>query len=203
MAPPGRGDGGEPWREPEPRGPLIDNARLATLFLITAEIMLFGGLGSGFFMLRLGASVWPPPLQPRLPVFVTGLNTIVLLTSSVAMAAAARAVGQRDLAAVRRDLGVAAGLGALFLAIQGYEWVRLVRFGLTTSSGAYGTTFYTLIGAHAVHVLAALVWLGVMLLTMRRGVLSTGTAAWVGACAMYWHFVVALWPILYVTVYLL
>jgi cytochrome c oxidase subunit III len=198
-----RGDEGEPWRDPEPRRPLIDNARLATLFLITAEVMLFGGLGSGFFMLRLGAAVWPPPLQPRLPVLVTGLNTLVLLGSSVAMVAAGRARGRRDVGGVRRCLQLAAALGALFLAVQGYEWVRLVRFGLTTSSGAYGTTFYTLIGAHAAHVVAALVWLGVMLLSMRRGVLSTGTAAWLAACAMYWHFVVALWPILYVTVYLL
>jgi heme/copper-type cytochrome/quinol oxidase subunit 3 len=203
-APPSdRGDGGEPWRDPDPQRPLIDNARLATLFLITAEVMLFGGLGSGFFMLRLGASVWPPPLQPRLPVLVTGVNTLVLLASSVAMAAAGRAGGRRDLGGVRRHLSLAAALGTLFLAVQGYEWLRLVSFGLTTSSGAYGTTFYTLIGTHAVHVLAALGWLGGMLLTLRRGALSPGATAWLGACAMYWHFVVALWPILYVTVYLL
>jgi cytochrome c oxidase subunit III len=203
-APPAdRGDGGESWRDPEPRRPLIDNACLATLFLITAEVMLFGGLGSGFFMLRLGASVWPPPLQPRLPVLVTGVNTLVLLASSAAMVAAGRARERRDVAGVRRALGLAAALGTLFLAVQGYEWVRLVSFGLTTASGAYGTTFYTLIGTHAVHVVAALGWLGVMLASLRSGMLSTSTATWLRACAMYWHFVVALWPILYVTVYLL
>jgi len=54
--------------------------------------------------------------------------------------------------------GWAAGLGGVFLLVQGYEWVRLVQFGLTLSSDAYGTTFYTLIGAHAAHVLGALVW---------------------------------------------
>jgi len=63
------------------------------LFFLSAETMFFAGLISAFFVLRLSAAVWPPPLQPRLPVLVTGLNTLVLLASSVAMIAALRAAG--------------------------------------------------------------------------------------------------------------
>jgi heme/copper-type cytochrome/quinol oxidase subunit 3 len=61
------------------------------LAFLSAETMFFAGLISAFFVLRLSAAVWPPPLQPRLPVLVTGLNTLVLLASSVAMLAALRA----------------------------------------------------------------------------------------------------------------
>ena len=92
--PTGGGDGSE--RDPGPRRPLLDNVRLAMLFLICGEVMFFGGLVSAFLVLRVTAVQWPPPLQPRLPVGVTGINTLVLLASSVAMAAAVRALPQRD-----------------------------------------------------------------------------------------------------------
>ena len=180
----------------------LDNVRLAMMFLIAGEVMFFAALVSGFFVLRLAAPLWPPPLQPRLPVFVTGLNTLVLLGSSVAMRGATRAMAGGDGPGAVRRLVLTALLGALFLAVQGYEWMRLIEYGLTTSSGAYGATFYTLIGTHAAHVLGALVWLTVTLMLTARGHFLEGrTAAW-RACAIYWHFVVALWPVLYVTVYL-
>jgi heme/copper-type cytochrome/quinol oxidase subunit 3 len=193
------GDGGD--RDPGRRRGL-DNLRLAILMVIAGEIVFFGGLVTAFLVLRVAAPVWPPPFQPRLPVLVTGLNTLVLLGSSVVMAAAARAWRIGDQRATVRRLSIAAGLGGLFLAVQGYEWVRLVEFGLTMSSGVFGTTFYGLIGTHAVHVLAALVWLSAVTALAARGRFGGGKTAPLGACAMYWHFVVALWPILYVAVYL-
>jgi heme/copper-type cytochrome/quinol oxidase subunit 3 len=199
--PTGGDDGGE--REPEPRRPILDNARLATVFLIAAEVMLFAGLTSAFLVLRLGTATWPPPLQPRLPVLVTGLNTLVLLASSVAMAAGVRALATRDMRRVTARLATAGALGATFVLVQGYEWIRLVAFGLTIHSGAYGATFYTLIGAHGLHVVGALVWLALTIAAVRGGRVSPARPGILGACAMYWHFVVALWPVLYVAVYLL
>ncbi len=172
------------------------------LFLICGEVMFFGGLVSAFLVLRVTAAQWPPPLQPRLPVGVTGVNTLVLLASSVAMVAAIRALERDDARALVRRLLVTGGLGAAFLLVQGYEWVRLVGYGLTVSSGAYGSTFYTVIGTHAAHVVAAVVWVGVSALLAAGGRFADGRTGPVRACAIYWHFVVALWPILYVTVYL-
>ena len=190
-------------RDPAPRRPLLDNAVLATLFVIGGEVMLFGGLVFSFLIIRVAAPVWPPPLEPRLPVGVTAANTVVLLWSSVAMIAAGRARARGDRRGFVRGLALAAFLGCLFLAVQGFEWFRLISFGLTASSGVYGGTFYTLIGAHAAHVMAALAWLTIVLARAARGHFAASRAAAVTACAMYWHFVVALWPILYVTVYLL
>ena len=201
--PPATGGGDGPDREPTPRRSGLDNLRLAILFFIGAESMFFAALISALFVLRLGTPVWPPPLQPRLPVGVTGVNTLVLLASSWAMLAAGRALRHDDRRALIRGLAAAAALGMLFLAVQGYEWARLVSFGLTVTSGTYGTTFYTLIGTHALHVFGALIWLGVTLALAARGSFSSVRTSPVRACAMYWHFVVGLWPILYVTVYLL
>ncbi|MEK7714969.1 MAG: cytochrome c oxidase subunit 3 [candidate division NC10 bacterium] len=199
---PPTGGGEDPGRGPAAPRPLFDNVKLGMLFFISGEIMFFGGLVSAFLVLRVSAPVWPPPLQPRLPLGVTGVNTLVLLASSVAMVAALRALARGDRSALVRRLVVTAGLGALFLLVQGYEWARLVHFGLTLSSGIYGSTFYTLIGTHAAHVLGALVWLAVTVALAARGRFADGRTGPLRACSMYWHFVVALWPILYVAVYL-
>jgi cytochrome c oxidase subunit III len=200
--PPPTGGGDGPEREPGPRRPRLDNVRLAMLFLLCGETMFFGGLISAFLILRVTSALWPPPLQPRLPVEVTGVNTLVLLGSSIVMMAARRALDRGDARGLVRRLLLAAGLGAVFLLVQGYEWVRLVSYGLTVSSGVYGSTFYTLIGTHAAHVLAAVAWVGATVLLAARGRFAEGRIGAFRACAIYWHFVVALWPILYVAVYL-
>ena len=200
--PPPTGGGDGPDREPGPRRSLLDNVRLAMLFLICGEVMFFGGLISAFLVLRVTAAQWPPPLQPRLPVGVTGVNTLVLLASSVAMVSASRALARGDARTLVRRLVLAGGLGTAFLLVQGYEWIRLVSYGLTVWSGAYGTTFYTLIGTHAAHVVAAVAWVGVTAWLAARGHFAEGRTGALRACAIYWHFVVALWPVLYVAVYL-
>lgn len=184
-------------------GPSVPAPVLGTLFLIGGDIMLFAGLIFAFWVLRLAAPVWPPPLQPRLPVGVTAANTVVLLASSAAMVAGTRTLARGRDGALAGRLGLCALLGSLFLAIQGYEWARLIGFGLTVSSGIYGALFYTLVGAHALHVLAALVWLAVTAVLAARGRFARGRVDPVRACALYWHFVVALWPLLYASVYLL
>jgi cytochrome c oxidase subunit III len=200
--PPSGPEWGDDGREPAPRQPRMDNTRLAMLFFLSAETMFFAGLISAFFVLRLSAAVWPPPMQPRLPVLITGLNTLVLLGSSVAMVAALRAMRRGHGRALVERLTAAGALGMLFLAVQGYEWVRLIHYGLTVTSGAYGATFYTLIGTHAAHVLGALVWLAVVARLATHGRFVDGRTGTLRACATYWHYVVALWPILYVLVYL-
>ncbi len=202
-APPARHDGngdGEP--RPGFEGPSISNARLGMLMLLGGETMFFGGLVIAFLQLRLGAPVWPPPGQPRLPIGLTAVNTVILLASSWALVKALRAVRAGDGAGLGRWLRWTWGLGTLFLVIQGVEWTRLVHFGLRVSSGIYGATFYTLIGVHGVHVLGAVAWLTVILWLARRARFTPRRHVALTCCAMYWHYVVALWPVLYLLVYL-
>jgi heme/copper-type cytochrome/quinol oxidase subunit 3 len=169
------------------------------LFL-AAEVMFFAGLISAFAVLRAQAPVWPPSGQPRLPVLATGLNTAVLLLSAWTMhrALAGRDRGERDLL---RWLSATAMLGAVFLGVQGAEWVRMIQFGLTTSSSLYGATFYALVGAHGLHVLGALVALLAVRHGAARGRYQPGDSAALRPMAMYWMFVVAVWPLLYLLVY--
>jgi cytochrome c oxidase subunit 3 len=201
--PPGAPPGGDDGRsEPPPASQSWANARLGMGMLLAGESMFFGGLILAFLQLRLAASVWPPPLQPRLPVGLTAVNTGVLLLSSYTMARGQRAVRREDPAGSGRWLAATLGLGLLFLAIQGFEWARLVGFGLNLRSGAYGATFYTLIGTHGFHVVGAVAWLALVTRAARRGRYTSLDHVPLSCCAMYWHYVVALWPVLYVLVYL-
>ena len=194
--------GGSPPPPVRPITPIGTNAWLATVMLLGAEAMFFAGLIGAFLVFRIGSTVWPPPFQPRLPTGVTGVNTLILLASAVTMRLALQANREGARARLMGLLSWTAMLGATFLVIQGYEWVRLLHFGLTVSSSVYGGLFYTLIGFHGAHVLGALIWLMAVWFKARQGQYTKKNEAGLQTCSMYWIFVVALWPILYGLVYL-
>jgi cytochrome c oxidase subunit 3 len=181
--------------------PAVSNTRLAIVIVITAETMLFTGLIGMYLVFRLSAPTWPPSDLPRLPAGVAALNTLVLLASLVPLTRALRAV-RRGAAAGRRGVHVAAGLGATFLAVQGAEWLRLLRHGLTPGSSNYGGAFYVLIGCHALHVLVAVVWLSLVAVLTERGYFSPRRYAGLEMSTIYWYFVCGLWAFLFPLVYL-
>jgi heme/copper-type cytochrome/quinol oxidase subunit 3 len=194
------GDEGS-WRDDQ-RQPPINNARLGLMLFIGAEGMFFAGLVSAFLVFRLGSEAWPPPFQPRLPIVVTAVNTCILLWSSYTMYRALRAIRRGSVHELTDWLAITALLGMIFLSVQGYEWVRLLQFGLTLSSSVYGAIFYTLIGCHAAHVFGAAIWLLVIFVMAKKQAFSREHFVGVQVCGIYWFFVVALWPILFGLVYL-
>ncbi len=190
-----------PFR-PRPQKPrkLISNGVLGMVLFVFVEIMLFAGFISAFVIIKSRAigSVWPPPNQPRLPFEQTAVNTIALLASGIVLFFAHRTF-QRGNRAIGALLALATLLGGAFVALQGVEWLALVREGLTITSSTYGALFYTIIGAHALHAVAAigaLAWAFVRLMGDRlsREALSV--------VALFWYFVVLVWPFLYFQVYL-
>ncbi len=204
--PPGNGGGGsDPSRPdmPADNPPLVGNAQLAMIVFIAAELMFFAGLIGAFLVFRFSGKPWPPPFQPRLPVGITAVNTVFLLISSFTFTRAKRELRLGNTSRLCAYLSITGALGVLFLAIQGYEWVKLLSFGLTVSSGTYASTFYTIIGAHALHVSLGVVWLVAVLIRSWLGFYSPGNDTGVTACGMYWHLVVGLWPALFYLVYLL
>ena len=186
--------GGPPPVSPQPP---VSNARLGMVMLIAAETMLFVGLIGSYVMFRVGSVAWPSA-HLYLPIAITWLNTAVLLTSGYTMHRAVRAMRLSNQTMVFSWLGRTTLLGALFLSIQGYEWLQLIRDGLTISTGIYGATFYTLIGCHALHVLAAVIWLSILVGRTRRRIVPIQ----IEICGMYWHYVCALWVVLFALVYL-
>lgn len=180
------------------RAPAVPSQVLGMGIFLLTEVMLFGGLVSAYLVLRGQAAVWPPPGQPRLPVAVTAVNTLLLAASAwpAWRVVPALVAGHGP---ARRRLIAALTLGLAFLAIQGSEWARLVSYGLTGASSLYGGMFYVIVGAHAAHVAAAAVALTWGIHAAGRGRLGPDGAR---ALRLYWIFVVSVWPPLYALVYL-
>jgi len=170
------------------------------IIFIAAEIMFFAALMSAHTIARatvLGG-VWPLPGQPRLPVERTAFNTAILLLSGALLLVANRRTRESQEKA-RPFVAGAILAGAAFVALQGVEWVRLLREGLTMTSSSHGAFFYLIVGAHALHAVVAIVALAAVYFPLRRGALSPSRFA---ATQIFWYFVVLLWPVIYLRVYL-
>jgi heme/copper-type cytochrome/quinol oxidase subunit 3 len=178
--------------------PILPSPVLGTLIFVIAEMMMFAGLMSAFSIVKAGALGWPPPGQPRLPVETTAFNTAALLASGVVLFFANRAyANNRDRS--KRLLFAAIGLGGFFVAFQGFEWVLLIRQGLTLTSSNHGSFFFLIVGLHALHAIAGLTVLANAGLRLSKGALVSSSFA---AVQVFWYFVVGLWPVLYFMVYL-
>ncbi len=188
-----------PWRaEGGARG--LPNAILGMILFVAAETMFFAALISAYTITRASAlgGVWPPPDQPLLPVGRTAVNTAALLLSGVLLWLGNRSL-RTDAAMAWRSLGASLLLGIAFVSLQGVEWVALLRQGLTVSSSTEGSFFYLIVGAHALHAVAAIVALAWVFFRLRRGALPPQIFT---AVRIFWYFVVILWPLIYWRVYL-
>lgn len=180
------------------RRPVVPSVVLGMLAFVVTEVMFFAGLISAFLIVRSRAiTPWPPVDQPRLPIEATALNTLVLVLSGVAVFVAWHEFTRRGRSLRWLVAGVA--LGAVFVSVQGAEWLTLLREGLTLTTSAHASFFYVIVGAHALHVVAALIVLSRTAMLLWTDRLSEPTLR---ATVILWTFVVGVWPILYTLVYL-
>lgn len=179
----------------------IPDALIGVGLLIFSEVMFFAGLVSAYFISRATLGAWPPLGQIRLPVLLTGVNTIIFLGSGYYAWQARRTYLSGHFQKSGRILTASLGLGGLFLILQGSEWVRLIGFGLDAKASVYGAFFYLIIGAHGCHVVA-----GLLALLMSRRIVGARSHAGSDkfyAIVLFWEFVVLLWPLLYLIVYVI
>jgi len=191
-------DGSRP--EPRRRTQIVANGVLGMIMFTFTEAMLFAGMISAHAIVRARSAgqMWPPFGQPRLPIEQTAFNTAALLVSGVALVLAHFAYRKRARQALG-PLAIAVLLGLFFVVFQGVEWAALLDEGLTLQSSAYGGFFYLIVGAHALHAVAAILCLVWAWFRLRRGSLS---AAQLGTVEVFWYFVVLVWPLIYLKVYL-
>lgn len=176
------------------------NLLLGVKLGILSEVMLFGALFAAYFVIRSESGGWPPHGDERPELILPGMNTLLLVSSSVTMQWAVRAIGRGALAAMRLGLRLTILLGTIFIVIQAYEFANN-GFGLT--DGVFGSTFYTLTGFHGAHVLAGLGLLSIVAIRGRRGLISAERNTAVEAVSYYWHFVDVVWLFLFSTLYVL
>ena len=183
-----------------PSRKVISNGMIGMILLLAAEVMFFAGLLSAFVVNKAVASAMPSIKQPRLPVEVTTLNTLVLLASAVILFLFSRKYKKEKQSLALLSLSVV--LGIIFLTVQGTEWVKLLNFGFSTSTSLYGAFFYTIIGAHAVHVVVGLLLLVYLFSSLKKNNSFESAKNRIEVLSLYWYFVAGIWPVLYVLVYL-
>ncbi|MEZ4415883.1 MAG: heme-copper oxidase subunit III [Gemmatimonadota bacterium] len=186
--------------EAQQRPKLVPDSVMGMLLFVFTEIMMFSGLISAHVIVKSRAvgQLWPPLGQPRLPFEETAINTAALLVSGLVLGFAHFAYKKQPRQALV-PLAISALLGLFFVGFQGAEWVGLIREGLTMTAHPYGAFFYLIVGAHALHAVAAILCLVWAFSRLRRGRLRMDHFATV---QIFWYFVVVLWPFLYFQVYL-
>jgi len=170
-------------------GIILTESALFTIF-VTAYLFYIGKSLSG-----------PYPNQVLdLPI----LATICLLSSSLTVALAERAFRREDNAKFRLWLLVTILLGLEFLGSTAFEWYKLIfRDHLTISTNLFGTTFYSLVGLHASHVIVGLALLVLVSILSLRGDVQRQNAEHIEMLSWYWHFVDGIWVIVFSVVYVI
>jgi cytochrome c oxidase subunit III len=182
----------ENWRLPS-RG------RVAMLSLIVGESAIFT-IFVVAYIYYIGRSTYGP--TPQI-LDVPWFNTVCLLSSSISIMLAERAIERGRMRIFGAWWALTILLGIVFLAGTAIEWKRLIYTdGLSIRTNLFGTTFYSLVGLHATHVVVGLLMLSlVMIFTLLRRV-EQRHAERIQVLSLYWHFVDAVWVVVFTVVYM-
>ena len=179
----------------------VDARVLGMFMFIASEIMLFGSFFTAYFFVRVvnNPPSWPPE-GFHLPVYVAGINTAILVTSSFTMHWALTSIKRGNRAGLCAGLVLTFLMGFTFLATQIAEYARI---GFQPGDNAFTTIFFCLTGLHGAHVFVGLTILLFMTIRAFRGHFSPEEHHGVEIGGIYWHFVDVMWIVVYTTVYLI
>ena len=182
------------------RSSRVDARTLGMLLFIISEIMVFGAFFTAYFFIRVVANdPWPAP-GTELPKLIAGMNTAVLLSSSITMHWALESAKRGNRFGLQAGILTTFLLGATFLFVQINEYVHI---GFSPADSAQGSVFYGLTGLHGAHVFVGLTLLSFATIRAFRGHFTAKEHRGVEVPGIYWHFVDVMWIVVYSTVYLL
>jgi cytochrome c oxidase subunit 3 len=170
------------------------------LLFIASEVMVFGSFFTAYFFIRIVNEYPWPPEGDELPVFVAGVNTAILVTSSFTMHWALQSIKRGSRAGLQAGMVLTFALGLVFLLTQAREYSRV---GFAPHDNAFGTIFYGLTGLHGAHVFVGLTLLLMVTIRAFRGHFSPEHHHGVEIPGIYWHFVDVMWIVVYTTIYIL
>jgi cytochrome c oxidase subunit 3 len=180
--------------------PAMSCGRVGMAGLIIAESAIFT-IFVVAYIFYLGRSLSGP--KPRDVLNVPIVNSICLLSSSATISLAVRSLRKGERKKFAAWWTATVGLGIEFLAGTGLEWSYLIREeGLTISTNLFGTTYYSLVGLHAAHVIVGLALLLIVLLLALRKAVGPEHTERIEVLALYWHFVDVVWIVVFTVVYL-
>jgi cytochrome c oxidase subunit III len=182
------------------RSSRVDPQLLGMLLFIVSEIMIFGAFFTAYFFIRVvNSDPWPAP-GTELPVAIAGVNTAILLSSSLTMHWALVSAKNGNRFGLKAGILTTFLLGSTFLFVQINEYVHI---GFAPHDSAQGSIFYGLTGLHGAHVFVGLTLLAMVTVRAFRGHFTPEKHLGVEVPGIYWHFVDVMWVIVYSSVYIL
>ena len=182
------------------RSSRVSHEVLGMLLFIISEIMVFGAFFTAYFFIRVvNGAEWPAE-GTELPKLIAGVNTAILLSSSLTMHWAQTSIKNGNRFGLKTGMLLTTLLGATFLFIQINEYIHI---GFSPQDHAQGTIFYGLTGLHGAHVFIGLTLLVIVTVRAFRGHFSPEHHHGVEVPGIYWHFVDAMWVVVYTTIYIL
>jgi cytochrome c oxidase subunit 3 len=196
----GHGDHEHPAPPPANRSSRVEPALLGMLLFIISEVMVFGAFFTAYFFIRVAQGDTWPALGTHLPVQVAGVNTAILVSSSLTLHWAQTSIKNGNRFGLKAGILLTFLLGCTFLFIQINEYANI---GFAPQDAAQQTIFYSLTGLHGAHVFIGLTLLLCVTIRSFRGHYSPEQHRGVEVPGIYWHFVDIMWIIVYSTVYVL
>ncbi len=170
---------------------------------LASEIVIFGSLISSYLFVRSSGSSWPIATEAH-DLMIGTTNTLILLTSGLVMTLAYLAIKNGNTRGLKAGLIGTFVLGAAFLTIKlGIEWPQEIAKGFVLTSGLPASTYYTLMGAHALHVGVGLAALSYLIAKAFTGRFSAQSHTSVELIGIYWSFVDVVWMFLFPLFYLI
>jgi cytochrome c oxidase subunit III len=185
---------------PAHRSSRVESPTLGMLLFIISEVMIFGAFFTAYFFIRVVSHNPWPAHGTVLPEAVVGVNTGILLSSSLTLHWALVSLRNGNRFGLKAGMVSTFLLGLTFLAIQVNEYIHI---GFAPHDSAQGTIFYSLTGLHGVHVAIGLCALLIVTIRSFRGHYSAEHHMGMEVPGIYWHFVDIMWVIVYTTVYVI
>jgi cytochrome c oxidase subunit III len=185
---------------PELQWVLPSRGRVGMLSLIAAELAIFT-IFVVAYLFYLGKSLTGP--LPKDVLEVPIFASICLLSSSLTIHAAVKALQQGRSRTFAIWWFATLALGFIFLAETGREWHHLIyEKGLTISTNLFGTTYYSLVGLHAFHVIVGLICIAIAMVLALLGKVKQEHHERADVFSLYWHFVDVVWIVVFTVVYI-
>ena len=185
---------------PAHRSSRVEPQLLGMLLFIISEVMVFGAFFTAYFFIRVAQGDPWPAHGTTLPVQVAGVNTAILVSSSLTMHWAQTSIKNGNRLGLKAGILTTFLLGCTFLFVQINEYANI---GFAPQDHAQATIFYSLTGLHGAHVFIGLSLLLFVTIRSFRGHYSPAEYRGVEVPGIYWHFVDIMWIIVYSTVYVL
>lgn len=176
---------------------VMGSKKLGMWLFVISDAITFATLLVVYAYLRIAAPSWPRPFHFSPGIHFAALMTIVLLSSSLTMVTAIRAMQNGGRRAAARWIFATIMCGAGFIALHAIEWSRLLNE--TWSEPLFGATFFTITGLHMLHVAVGVIYLTIVGAGVLRGKFSPED---VEVSGIYWHFVDVVWMFIFPLVYL-